>query len=112
MTYDDGFVRYCGKEYDALWRSFSDFFQRSVRFISGVRSCSRALNALCYVLLVASISLILGPHIFEFRPSMVGFRGLCQRKPMYFMLFNFGLRIEGVCVGIFEYLEITQKTFW
>jgi len=40
---------------------------------------------------------------------MVGFRGLCQRKPMYFMLFNFGLGIEGVCVGIFEYLEITKK---
>jgi len=40
---------------------------------------------------------------------MVGFRGFCQRKPMYFMLFKFGLGIEGVCVGIFEYLEITQK---
>ena len=26
------------------------------------RSCSRALDALCYVLLVASILLILGPH--------------------------------------------------
>jgi len=41
MTYDDGFVRYCGKEYDALWRSFSDFFLRSVRFISGVASVHR-----------------------------------------------------------------------
>jgi len=55
-------------------------------------SCSGALDALCHVLLVASLSLILGPRIIEFRPSMVGFRGLCQRKPMYLMLFNFGLR--------------------
>jgi hypothetical protein len=38
---DDGIVRYCGKEYDALWMSFSDFFLSSVRFISGVASVHR-----------------------------------------------------------------------